>query len=225
MTLENSGLSLRQCKYCLRWFERATFPLKSARCKECLLARARELSRTPEQVQKRKERRANHTPEQRVGERERGRHKYANRTPEQKRRDYERRQSRKDIDNTRSRELRAQSPERRAKQRYSVWKSTLKFKYDITPEIYDAMYEDQGGKCYFCSDGPGRGKGRLAVDHDRDTGFVRGLLCRPCNAGWPDEYNKLPKEFQDSPRTNTYLLRGMAGDYVESIKQRLVSHP
>ena len=228
MTLENSGPSLRQCKYCLRWFERATFPLKSARCKECLLARARELSRTPEQVQKRKERRANHTPEQSETERDRGRRKYANRTLEQKQRDSERRQSRREIDNARSRKLRAQSPERRAKQGVSVWKSTLNLKYRITPDIYHAMDDDQGGKCYFCDERPSRGKGRLAVDHDKKTGFVRGLLCRPCNAGWVDEYKKLPKEFRDSPRTNVYLRRGETGDYVESVRQCLASrrpHP
>ena len=106
----------------------------------------------------------------------------------------------------------------------SVWKSKLKHQYGITPEIHRAMYEDQGGKCYFC-DGhrPSRGKGGLAIDHDKVTGFVRGLLCRPCNAGWVDEYKRLPTEYQDSPRTNAYLLRGETGNYVESIKWRLAS--
>ena len=214
---------LRQCKYCLRWFEKATFPPKSARCKECLLARARELSRTPEQVQKRKERRANRTPEQIEAARERARREYANRTPEQSKREYERRQSRKEIDNARARELRAQSPERRARQRYGVWKSKLKNEYGITPEIHQMMYDDQGGKCYFC-DRPSRGKERLAIDHDKDTRFVRGLLCRPCNANWVDEYRNLPPEYQDSRHTNKYLRRGETGDYVESIKRRLASN-
>ncbi len=224
MTLKSSGLSLRQCKYCLRWFERSTFPPRSARCKECLRAKSREFSRTLEQVQKQKDRRANHTPEQREAERARGRRKYANRTPEQIQRDYERRQSRKEIDNARSRDLRAQSPERRSRQRFSVWKSALKLNYGITPEIHLAMYEDQGGKCYFCdADRPGRGKRGLAVDHDKETGFVRGLLCRPCNAGWVDEYKGLPREYRDSPRSNAYLIRGETGEYVESIKRRLAS--
>ena len=107
--------------------------------------------------------------------------------------------------------------------RLSVWKSTLKHKYGITPEIYDAIYEDQGRRCYFCNAPPSsNGRGRLAVDHDHTTGFVRGLLCRPCNAGWVDRYRRLPKDLQDSPRTNAYLRRGN-GDYIEGIRQRLLS--
>ena len=106
----------------------------------------------------------------------------------------------------------------------SVWKSKLRHEYDITPEIHQVMYEDQGGKCYFCDvERSSRGKRGLAVDHDKETGFVRGLLCRPCNANWVDEYKKLPRELQDSPRTNAYLLRGETGDYIEGIKRRLAS--
>ncbi len=110
------------------------------------------------------------------------------------------------------------------RQAISGWKSKLKHEYGITPEIHQAIYEDQCGKCYFCDDRrPSRGARGLAVDHDNETGFVRGLLCRPCNAGWVDEYKKLPREYQDSPRTNVYLLRGETGDYVERIKRRLAS--
>ena len=222
--LENLEPPLRQCSNCNQWFERATFPLRSGRCKKCLLARARELSRTPEQVQKRKDRRANRTPEQREAERERGRRNYVNRTLEQKERDKERRHSRKEIDNARTRERRAESPEFRERQKVSVWKSKLKHEYDITPEIHQAMYEEQAGKCYFCDAyKPNRGHAGLVIDHDKETGFVRGLLCRQCNANYVDEYRKLPKEFQDSPLTNAYLLRGETGDYIESIRQRLAS--
>ena len=68
---------------------------------------------------------------------------------------------------------------------YSVWKSKLRHEYGITPEIHQAIYKDQGGKCYFCDvERSSRGKRGLAVDHDKETGFVRGLLCRPCNANW-----------------------------------------
>ena len=106
--------------------------------------------------------------------------------------------------------------------KHSVWKSRLKHEYGITPEIHQAMYDDQGGRCHFCNEHrPSRGKRGLAIDHDRETGFVRGLLCRPCNANWVDEYKRLPREYQDSPRTNAYLLRGESGEYVDSIKRRL----
>lgn len=46
--------------------------------------------------------------------------------------------------------------------------------YGITPEQYDAMYKLQGGRCYICRR---KTQKRLAVDHDHDTGKVRGLLC------------------------------------------------
>lgn len=117
------------------------------------------------------------------------------------------------------------------RQAVSVRKSNLKRKYDITPEIHQAMYEDQGGKCYFCDDHrpsrhwPGKGENGLVIDHDKGTGFVRGLLCHECNANWVDQYKDLPEEYRDSPRANAYLRRGETGDYVENIKLRLASQP
>lgn len=52
--------------------------------------------------------------------------------------------------------------------------------YGITGEEYQAIYEAQGGKCYICQRATGA-KRKLAVDHDHDTGYVRGLLCKMCN--------------------------------------------
>jgi hypothetical protein len=39
-----------------------------------------------------------------------------------------------------------------------------------------------GGRCEICGaeQGPKR---KLAIDHDHETGHVRGLLCRQCNLG------------------------------------------
>jgi hypothetical protein len=56
----------------------------------------------------------------------------------------------------------------------------LKSKYGIGIEEYEALYRFQAGKCAICKRRPDQ-KRRLAVDHDHDTGEVRGLLCSRCN--------------------------------------------
>ncbi len=57
----------------------------------------------------------------------------------------------------------------------------LKRKYGITPEEYDARLAEQGVGCAVCGRPPKPGKS-LHVDHDHETGYVRGLLCFSCNA-------------------------------------------
>lgn len=57
--------------------------------------------------------------------------------------------------------------------------------YGITAEEYAALLDGQGGLCAVCSR-PETAKRRgivktLAVDHDHDTGAIRGLLCTKCN--------------------------------------------
>lgn len=53
-------------------------------------------------------------------------------------------------------------------------------RYGLSKEDYEALYEAQGGVCYICKRATGRRR-KLAVDHDHKTGYVRGLLCSPCN--------------------------------------------
>ncbi len=65
----------------------------------------------------------------------------------------------------------------------------LSDKYGITLSVYDAMFKAQGGKCAICKREEGSygrrgnhgGIKRLAVDHNHETGEVRGLLCDDCN--------------------------------------------
>lgn len=52
--------------------------------------------------------------------------------------------------------------------------------FGITAEEYRARFTAQGGRCAICSQPP-EPRRRLAVDHDHQTGRVRGLLCRRCN--------------------------------------------
>lgn len=58
--------------------------------------------------------------------------------------------------------------------------------YGITAEDYQRMFAEQKGVCAICSQpetATMRGQVMwLAVDHDHDTGAVRGLLCKECNS-------------------------------------------
>lgn len=58
----------------------------------------------------------------------------------------------------------------------------LKTKYGLTAQAYDALLHSQRGLCAICNEAPS-GARRLAVDHDHETGEVRGLLCMSCNTG------------------------------------------
>lgn len=63
-------------------------------------------------------------------------------------------------------------------------KVRLKSEYGITLEYYDRMVESQSGTCCICRERPSTGKYPiLHVDHDHETGVVRGLLCDSCNRG------------------------------------------
>lgn len=57
---------------------------------------------------------------------------------------------------------------------------SLLSKYGVTPERYVEMHAEQRGACAICADNDASGRW-LAVDHDHDTGAVRGLLCSACN--------------------------------------------
>ncbi len=53
--------------------------------------------------------------------------------------------------------------------------SQVQATYGITGEQYAALYAAQKGVCYLCKRAPKNR--RLAVDHNHETGEVRGLLC------------------------------------------------
>lgn len=63
----------------------------------------------------------------------------------------------------------------------------LRSKYGLSVEEYDALLHQQGGVCAICGRPETKhnqhGPCRLAVDHDHETGRVRGLLCSECNTG------------------------------------------
>ena len=56
--------------------------------------------------------------------------------------------------------------------------------YSISLENYENVYIRQLGLCAICkTDKPGGRGNRLNVDHDHNTGQLRGLLCHYCNVG------------------------------------------
>lgn len=60
------------------------------------------------------------------------------------------------------------------------WALGIYKRYGLTADQYWALYGAQGGVCYICEIATGKTK-KLSVDHDHATGYVRGLLCGPCN--------------------------------------------
>lgn len=56
----------------------------------------------------------------------------------------------------------------------------LKFYYGMDADDLHRLYAKQDGRCAICKHP--EGEKRLHVDHDHDTGLVRGLLCGNCNA-------------------------------------------
>lgn len=61
-------------------------------------------------------------------------------------------------------------------------RSRLKWQYGMSEAIYLEMLAEQGGRCAICrTDDPGAGRKNWNVDHDHETGMIRGLLCVRCN--------------------------------------------
>lgn len=61
-----------------------------------------------------------------------------------------------------------------------ILSARLRRDFGISLEDYQTMLAKQGGVCAVCLK-PEKTKRRLAVDHDHNTGKIRGLLCRDCN--------------------------------------------
>lgn len=61
-------------------------------------------------------------------------------------------------------------------------RSRLKQEFGLTLDQYEQLLRKQNGLCAICHQACKTGR-RLAVDHDHNTGEVRGLLCGNCNRG------------------------------------------
>lgn len=61
--------------------------------------------------------------------------------------------------------------------RIATRRSRMRSQYGLTLEQVEAMYAIRKGKCDICN----LTFDKLHVDHDHETGAVRGMLCIPCN--------------------------------------------
>ena len=108
-----------------------------------------------------------------------------------------------------------QRPERRAAER----EYHLRRKYGVGLAEYEGLLEAQGGVCKIC--GEARPEERtLHVDHDHETGAIRGLLCFRCNNAIGDlrdddylarklaDYLDEDEELAELARTRVKALRG-----------------
>lgn len=59
----------------------------------------------------------------------------------------------------------------------------LRYKYNITDEEYESIWEEQEGKCAVCGTPEKDLDRKLFIDHCHNTGAIRGLLCGKCNSG------------------------------------------
>ena len=63
--------------------------------------------------------------------------------------------------------------------------NSLYYTYGLTKQDYDVLFDKQKGVCGICGKSESKVyKGvawKLSVDHDHNTGKIRGLLCNNCN--------------------------------------------
>ena len=76
--------------------------------------------------------------------------------------------------------VRAYRKQYNASRKSELREGHLKRKFGITLDDFEAMLEAQGGGCAICGRSAPEGTS-LHVDHDHETGVVRGLLCFTCN--------------------------------------------
>jgi hypothetical protein len=96
--------------------------------------------------------------------------------------------------NARQREYRESHPDR-------DWPAYLRRNFGLTVDEYEAFVAAHDSRCAICDAEPPEGK-RHHLDHDHESGAVRGLLCVRCNNGLG--------QFRESP-----ALLQRAADYLE----------
>lgn len=82
-----------------------------------------------------------------------------------------------------------------------------KHRHGLSKQEFEKLCGAQMGLCAICDNPPA--KGPLCVDHNHQTGAIRGLLCRSCNSG----LGLLKDSLENARRAASYL-------YLHSIKTK-----
>lgn len=82
----------------------------------------------------------------------------------------------------------------------------LRRRYGLSREQWQTTFAYQGERCAIClKNTPGwKEYKRWCVDHDHDTGYFRGILCRGCNLGIGN--------LQDDPKLCERAARYLRGE-------------
>ncbi len=81
-------------------------------------------------------------------------------------------------------------------------------KYGLDVDTVQALYAAQGGCCAVCGkDMPAWPSNRTHIDHDHETGKVRGILCTSCNRyeGWVRRNGKKLEQYLKAPPAQALL--------------------
>lgn len=57
----------------------------------------------------------------------------------------------------------------------------LKYRYGLTSKEYEDFYYLQGGQCAICLKDLALKSKKTHIDHNHETGEIRGILCSNCN--------------------------------------------
>jgi hypothetical protein len=87
----------------------------------------------------------------------------------------------------RRREYYQENFEEISKKQKEIRTRTRGWQFGLEPGAYEKLFTEQKGLCKICRKPETKknqwGNVSLSVDHDHDTGKVRGLLCNRCNLG------------------------------------------
>ena len=173
--------SLKQCTQCKEWKSRDLFNKRSAKadglqseCRACHTERCRKYRKeNPKKIEE-SLRKSREKHRDKINEKARA---YAQQN-RQKIRECCRKSRLNNLEQYRERE-RAYYHANKNK----IREKTLKAKYGIALSQYNMILAMQEFKCACCETEDPGGNGSFNVDHDHNTGQIRGLLCQNCNAG------------------------------------------